>query len=145
IALVHEAGGCAIVHSDDASGIQRLNQEAAKVLRAANEAGMGITYEDAIRWITINPAKALGIDVLPGAPARGKMADVVGWSGDPFSVSTRAEKVFIDGALVLARTVPSVQPMSDLLLGTARKELLSRGALPLHPPRRSCSRARALP
>jgi imidazolonepropionase-like amidohydrolase len=125
IALVHEAGGCAIVHSDDASGIQRLNQEAAKVLRAAHEAGMEITYEHAIRWITINPARALGIDDRTGSLEPGKMADVVIWSGDPFSVYTRAEKVFIDGALVFDRNDPNLQPKSDFMLGNERKEVVS--------------------
>ncbi len=125
VALVHEAGGCAIVHSDDASGIQRLNQEAAKVMRAANEAGMGITREDAIRWITINPAKALGIDDRTGSLESGKMADVVIWSGDPFSIYSRAEKVFIDGALVFDRDDPSRQPKSDFMLGNERKEVVS--------------------
>ena len=42
IALVHEAGGCAIVHSDSADGIQRLNQEAAKAIRAGADAGITI-------------------------------------------------------------------------------------------------------
>ena len=125
VALVDEAGGCAIVHSDDASGIQRLNQEAAKVIRAANEAGMGVTHEDAIRWITINPAKALGIDDRTGSLEPGKMADVVIWSGDPFSVYTRAEKVFIDGALVYDRDDPSLQPKSDFMLRNEAKEVVS--------------------
>ena len=60
IALVHEAGGCAIVHSDSADGIQRLNQEAAKAIRAGAEAGITISRADAVKWLTINPAKALG-------------------------------------------------------------------------------------
>ncbi|HEX6940401.1 MAG TPA: amidohydrolase [Longimicrobiales bacterium] len=125
IALVDEAGGCAIVHSDDASGIQRLNQEAAKVIQAANEMGMQVTREDAIRWITINPAKALGIDQWTGSLEPGKMADVVLWSGDPFSVYTRAEKVFIDGALVYDRNDPSLQPQSDFMLGNGERKVVS--------------------
>ena len=58
VPLVHESGGCAIVHSDDAQGIQRLNQEAAKAMGAGIEAGIRLTREDAIKWITINPAQA---------------------------------------------------------------------------------------
>ena len=64
IPLVHEAGACAIVHSDSADGIQRLNQEAAKSMRAGWEAGIKIDRVDAIRWLTINPARALGIDKM---------------------------------------------------------------------------------
>ena len=52
IALVHEAGGCAIVHSDSADGIQRLNQEAAKAIRAGAEAGITIDRADAVKWIS---------------------------------------------------------------------------------------------
>ncbi|MGH7470294.1 MAG: amidohydrolase [Longimicrobiales bacterium] len=117
IPLVHEAGACAIVHSDDAQGIQRLNQEAAKSMAAGRQAGINITREDAIRWITLNPAKALGIDRLTGSLETGKMADVVIWSGDPFSVYSKAEKVFIDGALLYDRNDPNLQPKSDFILG----------------------------
>jgi len=116
-ALVEEAGGCAIIHSDDAQGIQRLNQETAKVLRAAREMGMEISDDAAIRWITINPAKALGIDRLTGSLEPGKGGDVVIWSGDPFSTYSRAEQVFIDGALMYDRHDPATQPQRDFTLG----------------------------
>jgi imidazolonepropionase-like amidohydrolase len=117
IALVHEAGGCAIVHSDSADGIQRLNQEAAKAMRAGAEAGINLTPADAITWLTINPAKALGIDKQTGSLESGKNADVVVWSGNPFSVYTRAEQVFVDGALLYDRTDPSKQHKSDFMIG----------------------------
>jgi imidazolonepropionase-like amidohydrolase len=117
IPLVHQAGGCAIVHSDDPSGMQRLNQEAAKAMRAAAEAGIPIRREDAIRWLTSNPAKALGIAKQTGSLEPGKNADVVLWSGDPFSVYSRAEQVYIDGALMYDRNDPSRQPRRDFTLG----------------------------
>ena len=116
IALVHEAGGCAIVHSDSADGIQRLNQEAAKAIRAGAEAGIKIDRADAVKWISLNPAKALGIEKLTGSLEPGKNADVVVWSGDPFSVYAHAERVFIDGAQVFDRSQPST-PRSDFQLG----------------------------
>ncbi|MBI4410000.1 MAG: amidohydrolase [Gemmatimonadetes bacterium] len=125
IALVHAAGGCAIVHSDSPEGIQRLNQEAAKAMAAANQEGMNITREDAIRWITLNPAKAIGIDQWTGSLEPGKMADVVIWSGDPFSVYSKAEKVFVDGALLYDRHDPRRQPKSDFELGLLPKEVAS--------------------
>jgi len=125
VPLVHAAGGCAIVHSDDAQGIQRLNQEAAKAMAAGWELGINITREDAIRWITINPARALGIDRWTGSLEPGKMADVVIWSGDPFSVYSRAEKVFIDGALVYDRSDPARRPQSDFEIGTLPKKVVS--------------------
>jgi imidazolonepropionase-like amidohydrolase len=117
IPLVHEAGGCAIVHSDDPSGIQRLNQEAAKAVRAAAEAGITVDRAEAIRWITLNPAKALGIETVTGSLEPGKNADVVIWSGDPFSIYSRAEQVFVDGALLYDRDDPSRQPRRDFTLG----------------------------
>jgi imidazolonepropionase-like amidohydrolase len=117
IPLVHEAGACAIVHSDDAQGIQRLNQEAAKAMAAGRAGGIDVDREDAIRWITMNPAKALGIDDVTGSLETGKNADVVIWSSDPFSVYAKAEKVFIDGALVYDRDDPATQAASDFGLG----------------------------
>jgi imidazolonepropionase-like amidohydrolase len=117
IALVDQAKGCAIVHSDDANGIQRLNQEAAKALRAGLEAGFKIDRADAVRWLTINPAKALGIDKVTGSLEPGKNADVVIWTADPFSVYSRAERVFIDGALLYDRTDPTKQPRRDFMTG----------------------------
>jgi imidazolonepropionase-like amidohydrolase len=117
IPLVHQAKGCAIVHSDDPSGIQRLNQEAAKAMRAGREAGITLDRTDAIRWLTINPAKALGIDKVTGSLEPGKNADVVIWSGDPFSVYSRAEQVFVDGAVVFDRSDPAKQPRRDFSIG----------------------------
>ena len=61
IPFVHAAGACAIVHSDDANGIQRLYQEAAKALADGRRAGLAIPDEVAWRWLSYNPAKALGI------------------------------------------------------------------------------------
>ena len=117
IALVDQARGCAIVHSDDANGIQRLNQEAAKAMRAGLEAGFKIDRADAVRWLTINPAKALGIDKVTGSLEPGKNADVVIWTADPFSVYSRADRVFIDGALLYDRTDPTKQPRRDFVTG----------------------------
>jgi imidazolonepropionase-like amidohydrolase len=117
IALVDQAKACAIVHSDDANGIQRLNQEAAKAMRAGWAAGLKIDRADAVKWLTINPAKALGIDKMTGTLEPGKNADVVIWSSDPFSVYSRAERVFIDGALLYDRTDPTKQTRRDFATG----------------------------
>lgn len=118
IALVDRpANGCAIVHSDSAEGIQRLNQEAAKVMAHARRAGMDIPPERAIRWITQNPAKSMGILDRTGTLAPGKMADVVLWNGNPFSVYAHAEQVYVDGTRVYDRNDPSRRPKSDFMLG----------------------------
>ena len=117
VALVHQAGARAIVHSDHPIGIQRLNQEAAKALRAGRDAGIEISADDALRWITANAAWALGIDGETGTLEAGKRADVVIWSHDPFSVYARADQVFIDGALVLDRLDPARRPATDFEVG----------------------------
>jgi imidazolonepropionase-like amidohydrolase len=124
IALVDEAGACAIVHSDDAQGIQRLNQEAAKAMAAGRAGSIDVTYEKAIRWITINPAKAIGVDRWTGSLEEGKNADVVVWTGDPFSIYTKAEKVFVDGALLYDLLDPSTRRKSDFVLGQTVTEVV---------------------
>lgn len=123
IALVHAAGACAALHSDDARIGQFLNLEAAKALRAAREAGIPITEEEAVAWFTLNPARALGIDHVTGSLEVGKAADVVIWSGHPFSVYTKAEKVFIDGALLFDRSAPDPYLFGDFLVGILPKEV----------------------
>ena len=117
VAFVHKAGGCAIVHSDSAIGIQRLNQEAAKTLADGNAVGLDISKAEAWMWLSSNPAKSLGISEQTGSLEVGKAADVVLWDDDPFSVYAQAEKVFIDGALLFDRTNPDSWPVSDFELG----------------------------
>ncbi|UNK44058.1 amidohydrolase [Luteimonas sp. S4-F44] len=118
IAIVDRApGGCAIVHSDSDEGIQRLNQEAAKVLASAQRAGLDIAPEHAIRWLTENAARSLGVLERTGTLAPGKMGDVVLWNGNPFSVYALAEQVWIDGAHVYDRFDPTRQPVTDFMLG----------------------------
>ena len=124
IAIVDQARGgkgCAIVHSDSASGIQRLNQEAAKALAAGREAGFDISEERAMTWITKNPAKSLGILEKTGTLENGKDADIVIWSGNPFSVYSKAEQVYIDGALAFDKTT-NFMPHTDFDLGVKEWE-----------------------
>ena len=118
IPLVHNAGACAIVHSDDANGIQRLNQEAAKALADGIRAGIpGLSEAVAWEWLSRNPAKALGILDKTGSLKVGKMADVVLWNANPFSVYARPERVWIDGALLYDANDPKRRPVSDFELG----------------------------
>ncbi|WP_084399978.1 amidohydrolase [Henriciella aquimarina] len=117
IPFVHNAGACAIVHSDSDIGIQRLNQEAAKALADGKRVGLEISKAEAWTWLSANPAKSLGIFDQTGSLEPGKDADVVLWSTDPFSVYAQAEKVFVDGALMYDRDDPDYQPVSDFELG----------------------------
>jgi len=122
IALVDKAGACAIVHSDSPWGIQRLNQEAAKAMAAGNRMGMALTRAHAMQWLSLNPAKSLGIDDRTGSIALNKMADLVLWTADPFSVYSRAGKVMIDGVLVYDLST-GLKPVTDFELGLRVREL----------------------
>jgi imidazolonepropionase-like amidohydrolase len=117
IPLVHNAGACAILHSDDPNYIQRLNQEVAKARASGINAGFEISEAAAWRWLAINPAKALGIADRTGSLKPGKMADVVLWNGNPFSVYTRPQMVWVDGALLYDANNPKLRPVSDFELG----------------------------
>jgi imidazolonepropionase-like amidohydrolase len=117
IPIVFAAGGRAVVHSDDPSGSQRLNQEAAKAMAAGRAIGINVTEDDAIKWLTINAAWTIGLDDRIGSLVAGKNADVVLWSGNPFSVYSRAEKVWVDGALLFDRLDTTNRWRTDFELG----------------------------
>ncbi|MEQ8858735.1 MAG: amidohydrolase [Pseudomonadales bacterium] len=121
VALVDRAGACAIVHSDSPRGIQHLNQEAAKAMAAARRAGMAMSEAEAVRWLTLNAARALGVAAETGSIEPGKAADLVLWNRNPFSVYARAQRVYIDGYLYYDRNDPRRQPRTDFDLDqTAR-------------------------
>ncbi|HEY5950501.1 MAG TPA: amidohydrolase family protein [Kofleriaceae bacterium] len=92
------------IHSDSAIGGQRLNQEAAKAQAAGNRAGIKIDDDTALRWVTANPARVLGIDSVTGTLQAGKRADVVLWSASPLSVYARAELVIVGGEVAYDKT-----------------------------------------
>jgi len=116
-ALLQKEGACVVIHSDSATDIQRLNQEAAKARKAGLRMGIDISDATAIQWITLNAAKAMGIEEMTGSLEPGKMADVVLWNGDPLSVYSRPEKVWIDGALMFDALDRKRRPVSDFELG----------------------------
>ncbi len=108
---------CALLHSDSADSVQRLNQEAAKAMAYGARAGFDLRPERAIRWLTANPARVLGLEDRVGVLVAGKNADVVIWNRNPFSVYALADQVFIDGALQFDRAHLPRKPRSDFLLG----------------------------
>ena len=116
-AILHNNGACTIIHSDDENQIQRLNQEAAKAQADGRRTGINISDAEVIRWLTHNPAKALGIGDKTGSVKIGKMADLVLWNGNPLSVYSRPEKVWVDGALLFDSADPKRRPVSDFELG----------------------------
>ena len=80
------------INSDDAEQARRLNQEAAKSVKYG---GMG--EEDALKMVTLNPAKALHVSDRVGSIKVGKDADLVLWSDNPLSIYARSEKTIVDG------------------------------------------------
>jgi len=117
LALITKAGARAVLHTDDPNGIQHMNQDAAKAMYAGIHAGIPVSREQAIRWITANPAWVLGIDHETGTLEAGKLADVVLWSGDPFSIYSKAEKVWNEGWLAFDRNDKTHQFKTDFNAG----------------------------
>jgi imidazolonepropionase-like amidohydrolase len=91
-AIMHENGVLTAINSDDAEMARRLNQEAAKGIKYG-----GMSEEDALKMVTLNPAKMLHIDAYVGSLEAGKHADIVIWSGHPLSVYSKADMTFVDG------------------------------------------------
>lgn len=116
-AMVSKAGARAVIHSDSPRDIQRLNQEAAKAMWAGRHAGIEISEDEALRWITANAAWSLGIEEQTGDLSVGKLADIVVWDGHPFSVYTRANQVYLSGKKIYDRQDPNFQPQTDFRLG----------------------------
>jgi len=99
--LQTEAGVLTSYNSDSDELARRMNLEAAKALKYARRTAGGepaLTQEDALAFVTINPAIQLGIDDRVGSLEPGKDADLVVWSGDPLSSLSNVHNVFIDGA-----------------------------------------------
>jgi imidazolonepropionase-like amidohydrolase len=93
-AIMHDAGLVVAYNSDDAEMARRLNQEAAKAVKYGN-----VSEEEALKFVTLNPAKLLHLDSHMGSIKVGKDADVVLWSENPLSIYAIAEKTIIDGIL----------------------------------------------
>jgi imidazolonepropionase-like amidohydrolase len=92
--LLNQMGIVTAVNSDDAEMGRRLNQEAAKAVKYG-----GTSEEDALKMVTLNPAKLLHLDKKVGSIKVGKDADVVLWSDNPLSVYAKVEKTIIDGII----------------------------------------------
>lgn len=119
-ALLEKAGAKAIIHSDSATDVRFLNIEAGKALAAAKKldkkTGLDFTEDQALAWITKNAAWALGLSDKIGTLEEGKMADIVVWDGHPFSVYSKAKKVFINGKIAFDRQ-QKIRPRSDFEVG----------------------------
>ncbi|HZU63733.1 MAG TPA: amidohydrolase family protein [Novosphingobium sp.] len=115
--LLDKAGVCVTMHSDSPVSGQRLAIDAATAAAAGRAVGIALPPERLIRWVTGNSAHMLGLEDRIGRLAPGYNADVVVWSGNPFSIYTKADLVLIDGALVFDRAHPPAHAPSDFELG----------------------------
>lgn len=86
------------INSDSDERMRRLNLDAAKTMKYG-----GVPEEDALKMITLNPAKQLGIDKRTGSIEQGKDADIVIWTAHPFSVYSRPEMTMIEGEIYFDR------------------------------------------
>ena len=116
-AILTDAGVCVAIHSDEVHIIQRLNLEASAALAAGRRMGIEISDAEAIKWITSNPARIIGLADDIGTLEQGKRADVVLWNTNPFSVYALPQQVFMDGALVYDRADPASHQTNDFELG----------------------------
>jgi imidazolonepropionase-like amidohydrolase len=97
-AIMNNMGIVTAINSDDAEMGRRLNQEAAKTVKYG-----GVSEEEALKMVTLNPAKLLRLDNMTGSIKTGKDADLVLWSDNPLSIYAKAEKTFVDGVLYFDR------------------------------------------
>ena len=103
-AMLEKAGVLVSFNSDSDELARRMNMEAAKAVRYGN-----LAPEEALKFVTLNPAKQLGIDARTGSLEPGKDADFVLWSGDPLSAFTRCEETWIDGVRRYSRAEEAEQ------------------------------------
>ncbi|HQX54935.1 MAG TPA: amidohydrolase [Pyrinomonadaceae bacterium] len=96
--ILWKSGVVVSINSDDDERMRRLNLEAAKVIKYGN-----VPEEEALKMITLNPAKQLGIDKRTGSIEVGKDGDIVIWSGHPFSVYSRVLTTIVEGEVLFDR------------------------------------------
>ncbi|HEY0172403.1 MAG TPA: amidohydrolase family protein [Pyrinomonadaceae bacterium] len=133
-AIMVRHGVVTSVNSDSDERARRLNIEAAKTVRYG-----GLTEEEALRLITLNPAVQLGIDKRTGSIDVGKDADIAVWSAHPFSVYARVEQTFIDGELLFDRAAdiarrPALEAERKALEAAEANRAPAQGGTPPRPP-----------
>jgi imidazolonepropionase-like amidohydrolase len=113
--LLNQMGIVTAINSDDAEMGRRLNQEAAKSIKYG-----GMSETDALKLVTLNPAKILHIDNQTGSIKVGKDADLVLWSANPLSVYSRVLYTWVDGRIYYDETLD----MAERLVIQKEKERL---------------------
>jgi len=123
-ALMAERGVTVTVNSDSDERARRLYQEAAKAMKYG-----GASEETALRMITLNAAKQLGVDKMTGSIDVGKDADLAIFNGHPFAPASRVEMTLIDGRVFFDRNkAPTLENLIEMLKRRARPNTTSGGA-----------------
>jgi len=120
-AMMHEVGVTMSFNSDDAELATRMNLEAAKAVKYG-----GLSEEEALKFVTLNPAKQLGIDKRVGSLEIGKDADFVIWSDHPMSGSAVAEQTWIDGNLYYSTETDATEVAR---INQARERLVAKALI----------------
>jgi imidazolonepropionase-like amidohydrolase len=97
-AIMHKVGLNVAINSDDAEMARRLNHEAGKIVKYG-----GVSEEEALKMVTLNPAKMLHVEDKVGSLKAGKDADVVLWSDNPLSIYSKALYTIVDGIVYFDR------------------------------------------
>ncbi|MCX6331278.1 MAG: amidohydrolase family protein [Bacteroidetes bacterium] len=133
-AIMQKVGLNVCINSDDAEMARRLNQEAGKIVKYG-----GVSEEDALKMVTLNPAKALHVADKVGSIKTGKDADVVLWSDHPLSIYAKVENTIVDGIVYFDRSKDAEMSkkitnektkLIQKMLGEKRAGMPMRGAAP---------------
>ena len=133
-AIMQKVGLNVCINSDDAEMARRLNQEAGKVVKYG-----GVSEEEALKMVTLNPAKALHVSDKVGSIKTGKDADVVLWSDHPLSIYAKVENTIVDGIVYFDRNKNAEMSkkitnektkLIQKILGDKRAGMPMRGAAP---------------
>ena len=133
-AIMQKVGLNVCINSDDAEMARRLNQEAGKVVKYG-----GVSEEEALKMVTLNPAKALHVSDKVGSIKTGKDADVVLWSDHPLSIYAKVENTIVDGIVYFDRSKDAEMSkkitnektkLIQKMLGDKRSGMPTRGAVP---------------
>jgi imidazolonepropionase-like amidohydrolase len=133
-AIMQKVGLNVCINSDDAEMARRLNQEAGKVVKYG-----GVSEEEALKMVTLNPAKALHVSDKVGSIKTGKDADVVLWSDHPLSIYAKVENTIVDGIVYFDRNKNAEMSkkitnektkLIQKMLGDKRAGMPMRGAAP---------------
>ena len=140
--LMQKTGVNVAINSDDAEMARRLNQEAAKSVKYA-----GMSEEEALKMVTLNPAKMLHVADRVGSIKEGKDADIVVWSDNPLSIYAKSEHTIVDGAVVFDRAADLIrqaelkaekQRLVQKMIGAKKGGASTRPATPSYKAENEC-------